>query len=126
MFTRVGRIALPRRVQPQQCPRRQRLRIGDVAAPGRQFDTDPAGVQCLAGQRRCVQALQLEGLRPDRLPVLPGGFAIMFVMPFVGRLVAKVDPRILIALGLISKHTGGVFTTEPVVHQRTGIPLLEG
>ncbi|HMV18216.1 MAG TPA: exopolyphosphatase [Zoogloea sp.] len=24
-----------------------------------------------------VQALQLEGLRPDRLPVLPGGFAIM-------------------------------------------------
>ncbi|QNT68960.1 hypothetical protein [Defluviicoccus vanus] len=32
----------------------------------------------------------------------------------------------VIALGLISRHTGGVFTTEPVVHQRTGIPLLEG
>lgn len=35
------------------------------------------------------------------LVITPGGFAIMFVMPFVGRLVAKVDPRILIALGLI-------------------------
>ncbi len=32
----------------------------------------------------------------------PGGFAIMLLMPVVGNLVAKVDPRWLIAVGLVA------------------------
>src|SRR6266849_4196685 len=32
----------------------------------------------------------------------PGGFAIMLMMPVVGNLVAKVDPRWLIAVGLVA------------------------
>lgn len=35
------------------------------------------------------------------LVLSPGGFAIMFVMPFIGRLGSKVEPRWLIMLGLL-------------------------
>ncbi len=35
------------------------------------------------------------------LVITPGGFAIMLVMPVVGRLVSVVDPRILIVAGLL-------------------------
>jgi DHA2 family multidrug resistance protein len=36
------------------------------------------------------------------LVISPGGFAIMFLMPVVGMLVSRVDPRLLIGFGLIA------------------------
>jgi DHA2 family multidrug resistance protein len=36
------------------------------------------------------------------LVISPGGFAIMAIMPLVGALVARVDPRILIVFGLVT------------------------
>ena len=35
------------------------------------------------------------------LVISPGGFAIMLLMPIVGRLVGAVDPRLLIGLGIV-------------------------
>jgi MFS transporter, DHA2 family, multidrug resistance protein len=36
------------------------------------------------------------------LVISPGGFVIMLIMPIVGALVARVDPRFLIAFGLVA------------------------
>ncbi|MBM3558015.1 MAG: multidrug efflux MFS transporter, partial [Alphaproteobacteria bacterium] len=40
------------------------------------------------------------------LIITPGGFLVMLMLPIVGRLVAKVDPRWLLALGLITMSAG--------------------
>lgn len=64
-----------------------------------------------------LQPLMLEGLMDyptltTGLTLAPRGFASMFSMMLVGRLINRVDPRLLIATGIIIFSIGSYFTTQ--------------
>jgi drug resistance transporter, EmrB/QacA subfamily len=46
------------------------------------------------------------------LAITPGGFAIMLMMPVVGRLVSRVDVRLLIAVGIVSSAASLFYMTH--------------
>lgn len=59
-----------------------------------------------------VQSLMGYTATDAGLVITPGGFAIILIMPFVGRIVGKVDPRLLIAVGLIITSTALLHMTN--------------
>jgi len=64
-----------------------------------------------------LQPLMLEGLMDyptltTGLTLAPRGFSSMFSMILVGRLINRVDPRLLICTGIIIFSTGSYFTTQ--------------